>query len=102
MMAVGGHGVDYLQPVTAGRMELGPLLTVRIPQPHWRSPGTSTRLADMTYFVTGATGFIGRFLLARLLERDGTIYVAVPSQFARQGGRSARAPRTPTRTASCR
>jgi NAD(P)-dependent dehydrogenase (short-subunit alcohol dehydrogenase family) len=29
----------------------------------------------MTYFVTGATGFIGRFLLAELLERDGTIYV---------------------------
>ena len=29
----------------------------------------------MSYFVTGATGFIGRFLLARLLEREGTIYV---------------------------
>ncbi len=28
----------------------------------------------MTYFVTGATGFIGRFLLAQLLEREGTIY----------------------------
>ncbi len=28
----------------------------------------------MAYFVTGATGFIGRFLLARLLEREGTIY----------------------------
>ena len=28
----------------------------------------------MAYFVTGATGFIGRFLLAQLLEREGTIY----------------------------
>ena len=28
----------------------------------------------MTYFVTGATGFIGRFLIAELLKREGTIY----------------------------
>jgi NAD(P)-dependent dehydrogenase (short-subunit alcohol dehydrogenase family) len=31
----------------------------------------------LNYFVTGATGFIGRHLLAELLERDGTIYVLV-------------------------
>ncbi len=31
----------------------------------------------MTYFVTGATGFIGRFLVDRLLERDGDIHVLV-------------------------
>ena len=31
----------------------------------------------MTYFVTGGTGFIGRFLLTRLLEREGDIYVLV-------------------------
>jgi NAD(P)-dependent dehydrogenase (short-subunit alcohol dehydrogenase family) len=31
----------------------------------------------MSYFVTGATGFIGRNLVERLLERDGTIYVLV-------------------------
>jgi NAD(P)-dependent dehydrogenase (short-subunit alcohol dehydrogenase family) len=31
----------------------------------------------MTYFVTGATGFIGRRLVERLLERDGRIYVLV-------------------------
>ncbi|MEP7156972.1 MAG: SDR family oxidoreductase, partial [Betaproteobacteria bacterium] len=31
----------------------------------------------MTYFVTGATGFIGKFLVKNLLERDGTIYVLV-------------------------
>jgi uncharacterized protein YbjT (DUF2867 family) len=31
----------------------------------------------MTYFVTGATGFIGRHLVERLLERDGTIHVLV-------------------------
>jgi NAD(P)-dependent dehydrogenase (short-subunit alcohol dehydrogenase family) len=29
----------------------------------------------MAYFVTGATGFIGRFLMADLLKREGTIYV---------------------------
>jgi NAD(P)-dependent dehydrogenase (short-subunit alcohol dehydrogenase family) len=31
----------------------------------------------MSYFVTGATGFIGRHLVERLLERDGTVYVLV-------------------------
>src|SRR5512139_4321570 len=32
----------------------------------------------MTYFVTGATGFIGRFLVQSLLQkRKGTIYVLV-------------------------
>jgi NAD(P)-dependent dehydrogenase (short-subunit alcohol dehydrogenase family) len=31
----------------------------------------------MAYFVTGATGFIGRNLLERLLERDGDIYLLV-------------------------
>ncbi len=28
----------------------------------------------MAYFVTGATGFLGRFLLVELLKREGTIY----------------------------
>jgi NAD(P)-dependent dehydrogenase (short-subunit alcohol dehydrogenase family) len=31
----------------------------------------------MSYFVTGATGFIGRHLVQRLLERDGDIFVLV-------------------------
>ncbi|MGH2949799.1 MAG: SDR family oxidoreductase [Solirubrobacteraceae bacterium] len=31
----------------------------------------------MTYFVTGATGFIGRHLVERLLDRDGDIHVLV-------------------------
>ena len=31
----------------------------------------------MTYFVTGATGFIGRHLVERLLEREGQIHVLV-------------------------
>ncbi len=31
----------------------------------------------MSYFVTGATGFIGRNLVEQLLKRDGTIYVLV-------------------------
>ena len=38
----------------------------------------------MTYFVTGATGFIGRYLVQSLLQRGkGTIYVLVrPSRSA--------------------
>ena len=32
---------------------------------------------DLNYFVTGATGFIGRHLVEELLQRDGTIYVLV-------------------------
>lgn len=31
----------------------------------------------MSYFVTGATGFIGRFLLENLLKRQGSIFVLV-------------------------
>jgi NAD(P)-dependent dehydrogenase (short-subunit alcohol dehydrogenase family) len=31
----------------------------------------------MSYFVTGATGFIGRHLVERLLDRDGDVYVLV-------------------------
>jgi len=31
----------------------------------------------MNYFVTGATGFIGRHLVERLLKRDGDVYVLV-------------------------
>ena len=31
----------------------------------------------MTYFVTGGTGFIGRFLIDLLLEREGTVFVLV-------------------------
>ena len=31
----------------------------------------------MSYFVTGATGFLGRFLVSKLLKRKGTIHVLV-------------------------
>ena len=31
----------------------------------------------MSYFVTGATGFIGRHLVEQLLKREGTIHVLV-------------------------
>ncbi|MEO5676323.1 MAG: SDR family oxidoreductase, partial [Usitatibacter sp.] len=31
----------------------------------------------MTYFVTGGTGFIGRFLIDRLIRREGDIHVLV-------------------------
>ena len=41
----------------------------------------------MTYLVTGATGFIGRNLVERLLQRDGDIYVLVrPSSRDRLDG----------------
>jgi NAD(P)-dependent dehydrogenase (short-subunit alcohol dehydrogenase family) len=36
----------------------------------------------VAYFVTGATGFIGRHLVVRLLERDGDIYVLVREESA--------------------
>jgi thioester reductase-like protein len=32
---------------------------------------------DLNYFVTGATGFIGRNLVEELLKRDGTVYALV-------------------------
>src|SRR3989442_15709345 len=43
------------------------------------SPGSyRQREGDrMSYFVTGATGFIGRHLLERLLARGGTVYALV-------------------------
>jgi thioester reductase-like protein len=31
----------------------------------------------MGYFVTGATGFVGRFLVDRLLRRKGLVHVLV-------------------------
>ena len=34
----------------------------------------------MAYFVTGATGFLGRFLLVELLQREGTIYCLCRAQ----------------------
>ncbi len=37
----------------------------------------------MRYFVTGATGFIGRHLVSELLKREGTVYVLV-----REGSRA--------------
>lgn len=33
----------------------------------------------MSYFLTGATGFIGRFLVERLMQRDGDVHVLVRS-----------------------
>ncbi|QIZ75547.1 SDR family oxidoreductase [Ferrimonas lipolytica] len=36
----------------------------------------------MNYFITGATGFIGRFLLARLAKRQGNLYCLVRSEEA--------------------
>jgi NAD(P)-dependent dehydrogenase (short-subunit alcohol dehydrogenase family) len=36
------------------------------------------------YFVTGGTGFIGRFLVERLLERGGTVYLLVRRESERK------------------
>jgi NAD(P)-dependent dehydrogenase (short-subunit alcohol dehydrogenase family) len=45
-------------------------------KPGARASGRDTLVA-MSYFVTGATGFIGRNLVRRLLQREGTIYALV-------------------------
>ena len=55
----------------------------------------------MNYFVTGATGFIGRHLVAELLERDGTIYVLVREGHEASSTRWCSAWALP-RAASCR
>lgn len=34
----------------------------------------------MSYFVTGATGFVGKFLIEKLLQRKGNIYVLIRAQ----------------------
>ena len=38
----------------------------------------------MTYFVTGGTGFIGRFLIDKLVQREGNIYVLVRKSSVRK------------------
>ena len=41
----------------------------------------------MNYFVTGGTGFIGRFLVPKLLDRGATIYLLVrPSSIGKIEG----------------
>jgi NAD(P)-dependent dehydrogenase (short-subunit alcohol dehydrogenase family) len=45
----------------------------------WRHASAAPRIGlhAMNYFVTGATGFIGRYLVGNLLKRKGTIHVLV-------------------------
>ena len=40
----------------------------------------------MAYFVTGATGFIGRFLVSNLLKRKGQVHVLVRKGSAKKLG----------------
>src|SRR5436190_7511165 len=50
------------------------------PDPHRACPkavSPASRGTAMAYFVTGATGFIGSYLIAKLVERGGPIYVLV-------------------------
>ena len=65
----------------------------------------------MNYFVTGATGFIGRNLVERLLQREGTVYVLVRagsrgrleelrSRWGADGAASCRSPATSPSPAS--
>ena len=56
----------------------------------------------MTYFVTGATGFIGRHLVERLLEREGDIYVLVREGSREQARRGCSSSCGAGRTASSR
>ena len=56
----------------------------------------------MTYFVTGATGFIGRHLVERLLERDGDIHVLVREGSRGQARRAARELGPPARPRQAR
>ena len=44
----------------------------------------------MAYFVTGATGFIGRFLVANLLKRGEPVYVLVRKGVGEEARRVAR------------
>src|SRR5512141_849226 len=64
-------------------------LWCRAGESHWKARGERAILSPtcgnscrsegnhMTYFVTGATGFIGRHLLAKLLARKGEVYCLV-------------------------
>ena len=56
----------------------------------------------MNYFVTGATGFIGRNLVERLLQREGTDLRPGPGRLARAAGGAADLPGAPTGRGSCR
>ena len=53
----------------------------------------------MSYFVTGGTGFIGRYLIEHLLEREGTDLRARARGLARAASRSCETAGAPTRTA---
>src|SRR5215213_8620203 len=70
----GGGGAEAL-------LSLGIGLTARIEVKSHRADsrvrGGDAGRRNVSYFVTGATGFIGRNLIELLLEREGTIYVLV-------------------------
>src|SRR3546814_6065517 len=74
-----GHLWEPLKPLPQGHRQ-GQHPAIVVAPPLWqvsrqRSPSAarSHEGKDMSYFVTGATGFIGRFLVANLLRRKGTI-----------------------------
>ena len=76
-LLIAGHGAgDYVIDLTAEAV----LDAAIVPAP------ARTAAAAHAVFVTGATGFVGRFLLAELLqETSATVYCLVRSQSERQG-----------------
>ena len=75
-----GHGPPR-RPVTAYRQPVSTELRAVLRAPRLASQhrlrGHHLLGGFLNYFVTGATGFIGRHLVAELLKRDGTIYALV-------------------------
>src|SRR4051812_48089003 len=61
--------VVTVSAISTGKLPTGP--------PPVGSRPPHTREESVNYFVTGATGFIGRHLVERLLEREGTVYALV-------------------------
>src|SRR3546814_14334246 len=88
-----GHLWERLKPLPQGHRQ-GQHPAIVVAPPLWhvsrqRSPSAacSHEGKDMSYFVTGATGITGRFLVAHLPKRKATIHVLVRTESGRASGR---------------